>query len=81
MITESYCAEKEALFSPGASLGERKNICDAAIATFSGIIHNAVGIENVELGKLGGYDLCLLGADLRAVLPICLVAVILLGIM
>ena len=42
MITESYCAEKEALFSPGASLGERKNICDAAIATFSGIIHNAV---------------------------------------
>ena len=42
MITESYCAEKEALFSPGTSLGEKKNICDAAIATFSGEIYNAV---------------------------------------
>ena len=42
MITESYCAEKEALFSPGALLGERKNICDVAIATFSGEIHKAV---------------------------------------
>ena len=42
MITESYCAEKEALFSPGALFGERKNICDVAIATFSGEIYNAV---------------------------------------
>lgn len=40
MITESYHAEREALFSPGASLGERKNICDAAIATFSGGFEN-----------------------------------------
>ena len=42
MITESYCAEKEALFSPGALSGERKNICDVAVATFSGEIYNAV---------------------------------------
>lgn len=42
MITESYHAEKEALFSPGALLGERKNICAAAIAMFSGEIYHAV---------------------------------------
>lgn len=35
VITDSYHEEKESLFSPGAFLGERKNICDTAIATFS----------------------------------------------
>lgn len=42
MITESYHAEREALFSPGAFLGERKTICDVAITTFSCEIVRAV---------------------------------------
>ncbi len=42
MINEAYSEEKEALFSPGAFLGERKNICDTAIATFSGEIFDSV---------------------------------------
>ena len=42
MITESYHAEREALFSPGAFLGERKSICDVAITTFSCEIVRAV---------------------------------------
>ena len=42
MITDSYCSEKDSLFSPGAFLGERKYICDTAIATFSGEIFNSV---------------------------------------
>ena len=31
MITESYSEEREALFSPGAFLGERKYLCDTAL--------------------------------------------------
>lgn len=42
MITESYSEEREALFSPSAFLGERKYLCDTAIATFSGEIFQAV---------------------------------------
>ena len=42
MITDSYCSEKESIISPGAFLGERKYICDTAIATFSGEIYNSV---------------------------------------
>ena len=42
MITDSYRSEKESLFSPKAFLGERKYICDTAIATFSGEIFNSV---------------------------------------
>ena len=42
MITESYSEERESLFSPGAFLGERKYLCDTAIATFSGEIYQAV---------------------------------------
>lgn len=41
-ITESYSEESEALFSPGAFLGERKYLCYTAIATFSGEIYQAV---------------------------------------
>ena len=55
MITESYCAEKEALFSPGTTLGEKKNICDAAIATFSGEIYNAV-LEKYAHRVVGQID-------------------------
>jgi nucleoside phosphorylase len=42
LITDSYRNEKESLFSPEAFLGERKYICDTAIATFSGEIFNSV---------------------------------------
>ena len=42
MITESYYSEKESMISPGAFLGERKYICDTAIATFSNEIFEAV---------------------------------------
>ena len=42
MITDSYRSEKESIFSPEAFLGERKHICDTAIATFSGEIFNSV---------------------------------------
>ena len=42
MIVNSYHNEKESLFSPEAFLGEKKYICDTAIATFSCEIFNAV---------------------------------------
>ena len=42
MITDSYRSEKESIFSPEAFLGERKHVCDTAIATFSGEIFNSV---------------------------------------
>ena len=35
MIIDSYCSERESLFSPEAFLGDKKEICDIAIATFS----------------------------------------------
>ncbi len=42
MITDSYHEEKSSLFSPGAFLGERRYICDTAIATFSHEIFSEV---------------------------------------
>lgn len=42
MIIDSYHEEKEALISPEVFYGERKYICDTAIATFSGEIFNSV---------------------------------------
>lgn len=42
MITDSYHEEREVLFSPEAFLGERKYICDIAVATFSHEIVKAV---------------------------------------
>ena len=42
IIRRTYSEEREALFSPGAFLGERKYLCDTAIATFSGEIYQAV---------------------------------------
>lgn len=45
MITDSYHEDMESLFSPEAFLGERKHICDTAIATFSYEILNIV-LEN-----------------------------------
>jgi len=42
MITESYHSERKSVFSPGAFFGERKYICDTAIATFSHEIFEAV---------------------------------------
>ena len=42
MIVDSYHEEKESIISLEAFLGERKYICDTAIATFSYEIFNAV---------------------------------------
>lgn len=42
MITQSFHEDKDSLFSPGAFLGERKTLCDTAIATFSHKIFHAV---------------------------------------
>lgn len=60
MITESYSEERESLFSPGAFLGERKHICDTAIATFSGEIFQAVidkypHREVADIGTANGH--------------------------
>lgn len=58
MITDSYSEERESLFSPGAFFGERKHICDTAIATFSGEIFRAV-IEKYphrEVGTIGSAN-------------------------
>ena len=52
MIIHSYHDEKESVFSPGAFLGERKNICDTAIATFSYEIFNTV-IQSYPHKKVG----------------------------
>ena len=58
MITESYSEEREALFSPGAFLGERKYLCDTAIATFSGEIYQAVidKYPHREVGNIGSAN-------------------------
>ena len=61
MITESYSEEREALFSPGASLGERKHLCDTAIATFSGEIFQAVidKYPHREVGNICSANGCI----------------------
>ena len=70
MITESYSEEREARFSPGASLGERKHLCDTAIATFSGEIFQAVidKYPHREVGEIVFYlssiGACLAGNDI-----------------
>lgn len=58
MITESYSEEREALFSPGAFLGERKYLCDTAIATFSVEIYQAVidKYPHREVGKINSAN-------------------------
>ncbi len=55
MITDAYHDEKEALFDPGASLGERGSICDTAIATFSHEILNAV-LEKYPHEEIAGIN-------------------------
>ena len=61
MITESYSEEREARFSPGASLGERKHLCDTAIATFSGEIFQAVidKYPHREVGNICSANGCI----------------------
>lgn len=74
MITDSYCDEKEAIISPGAFLGERKNICDAAIATFSHEIFDSVlelypHTEVAHIGSANGHrPIYLLDIDGRSVI-------------
>ena len=55
MITDSYHKKRETIFSPEAFLGERKNICPTAIATFSNQIFNAVmeRYSHKEVGRVG----------------------------
>ncbi len=60
MIIDSYHEEKEALISPEVFYGERKYICDTAIATFSWEIFNAVTEQYphkkvAQTGSANGY--------------------------
>ena len=60
MITNSYHSERESIISPGAFLGERKNICETAITTFSYEIVKAVigkypHVKIAETGSANGY--------------------------
>ena len=60
MIVNSYHEEKEAIFSPEVFYGERKYICDTAIATFSCEIFNAVTEryphkEVAQIGSANGH--------------------------
>ena len=60
MIIDSYHEEKESIISLEAFLGERKYICDTAIATFSGEILNAViqrypHKEVADIGSVNGH--------------------------
>ena len=60
MIVDSYHEEKESIISLEAFLGERKYICDTAIATFSGEILNAViqrypHKEVSDIGSVNGH--------------------------
>ena len=60
MIVDSYHEEKESIISLEAFLGERKYICDTAIATFSGEILNAViqrypHKEVADIGSVNGH--------------------------
>ena len=55
MITDSYHEERETLFTPGAMLGERRFICDTAIATFSYEIFTAV-LEKYKHEEIGGVN-------------------------
>ena len=55
MIIDSYHEEKESLFSPAAFLGERKYICDTAIATFSCEIFDTIlkAFPHTEVAHIG----------------------------
>ncbi|MBQ5564119.1 MAG: nucleoside phosphorylase [Clostridia bacterium] len=60
MIIDSYHEEKESIISLEAFLGERKYICDTAIATFSYEIFNAViqrypHKEVADIGSVNGH--------------------------
>ena len=60
MIIDSYHEEKESIISLEAFLGERKYICDTAIATFSYEIFNAViqrypHKEVADIGSANGH--------------------------
>ena len=58
MITDSYNNEREELFSPKAFFGERKYICDTAVATFSGEIFENVlrKYPHKEVAKTGSAN-------------------------
>lgn len=60
MITEAFDNKSEAIISPEAFFGEKKNICDIAIATFSREIYPAVlnQYPNEQVGEIRGANWC-----------------------
>lgn len=60
MITDSFHEDRESVFSPGAFLGEKRFICDTAIATFSYEIFDAVlqkypHTKAAQIGSANGH--------------------------
>ena len=58
MITDSFDPRSEAVITPAAFFGERKKICDIAIATFSREIYPAVleRYPNEQIGEIKGAN-------------------------
>ncbi len=54
MITESFDNSSEPIISPMSFHGEKRNICDIAVATFSREIYSAVleAYENEQIGEI-----------------------------
>lgn len=60
MITDAFHSDGESIFSPGAFLGEKKHICDIAVATFSHEIFDMViekypHKEVAHIGSVNGH--------------------------
>lgn len=60
MITDSFHEDRKSVFSPGAFLGEKRFICDTAIATFSYEIFDAVlqkypHTKAAQIGSANGH--------------------------
>lgn len=60
MITESFDDKSEAVISPEAFFGEKKRICDTAIATFSREIYPAVleKYPSEQIGEIRAANRC-----------------------
>ena len=58
MITQSYTDERESLISPGNFCGEKRHICDIAVATFSNEILEAVleRYPHQEVAQIGSAN-------------------------
>lgn len=60
MITDSFDHKNEAVISPDAFYGEKKNICDIAVVTFSREIYPAVlrQYPNEQIGEMRAANRC-----------------------